>query len=71
MSVSILSLALLCTLAWVVVVKLELADLRAENKKLRAALKLGIRDMPRDVELIKGSTRWGKKSRLAHDGSMR
>lgn len=61
MTVPILCLVALFFLGWMFVVKSEVRDLKNQNRKLRAKLGLGIRDMTKDAEVVQGHSSWGKK----------
>ena len=63
MAIAILCGVALCFLGWIFVLKAELQDMKEENRKLRAMLKLGVRTKTKDVEVEKGKRSWGKKPR--------
>lgn len=60
-AIPMLCLVAMSFLGWVFVLKTEIRELKNQNSKLRAKFELGIRDMTKDVELIKGRRSWGKK----------
>ena len=56
----IFCLVALCFLGWVLMLRSELAELKAQNKKLRSEVERFVKDTTKDIELLKTSHSWGK-----------
>ena len=53
--------AFLCCLGWVVSLKMDVQTLKEENTKLRAAIKVGFREMAGKFEVSSPLPTWAKK----------
>lgn len=63
MVIAILCGVSVCFLAWIFLLKAELQDMKEENRRLQAMMKLDVRTKTKDVEVAKGKRSWGKKPR--------
>lgn len=56
----IMCLVALIFLGWVIILRAKIEELMKENRKLRAKLELGVRELTKDVEVGKGAASCGK-----------
>ena len=58
MAVPILCVTALFFLAWVILLKAHIAHIEKENERLREAMRTGLRDLSKGIEISK--PRWSK-----------
>lgn len=69
MNESILCLVALGFLAWVLILKAENADLKAQNQKLRSELERFVRKTTGDVDVVTASRSWARP-KTGHKGHL-